>query len=109
MSRSYQEVGLKEEACDWLDENVKRSGEHTCPCCGMHYLGKYDIVSIEEKDSFYGMGPRLRTMRLKNDRLVKEVVQAEPWSSGPVAFFCLKLEDGTRMFEWTEEEISERL
>jgi len=33
-----------------------------------------------------------------------EVVQAEPWSSGPVIFTCLEV-DGERIGEWPQKEI----
>ena len=102
--RCYQEVGLKESATKWLNKNAEFIVTRKCPKCDCGQDREMHITKIEHIDSFYGDGPCLRTIRLLSGQLVKEVVQAEPWSSGPVAFFCLEI-DGTRMFEWTDEEI----
>lgn len=67
------------------------------------------MASEEHVDSFYGDGPTLHTYGasvIGREVKVKEVIQAEPWSSGPVCFLCLELEDGTRIGEWSEEEIN---
>lgn len=32
--------------------------------------------------------------------IYKEVVQVEPWSSGPMIFTCLMDEDGNTLFQW---------
>ena len=82
----------------------------TCPYCGkeISVTMKREIISKEHRESFYGDGPTFHSYKLNDGREVKEVLQAEPWSSGPVAFFCLEV-DGVRMFEWTEKEIEENL
>lgn len=105
--RCYQEVGLRSDARAFLDENANRVPGMSCPKCGEVISWKMDSICYETKESFYDDGPALQEYNLKDGRKVKEVVQAEPWSSGPMAFFCLEFEDGTRMFEWTEEEIDD--
>jgi len=109
--RCYQHVGLKEGAEKWLDENVARVPvpEHTCSKCG-HVDTKevWDLVDHEQVDCFMGDGPFLSIYNMKNGGVVKVVLQAEPWSSGPMGFLCLEV-DGKRMFEWTEDEINERM
>jgi hypothetical protein len=107
----YQEVGLKPEAEAFLSENVEMipNEDNKCPNCGHILSHKRNSVTYEKHDSFYGDGPSLQEYTLKDGTKVKEIVQAERWSSGPTAFFCLEKEDGTRMFEWTEEEINSNL
>ena len=108
MSRCYKEVGLKNEAHAWLEKNVNKIPGTECPTCKTIITWKQEVIDIEHEDSFYGDGPDLSTYKCKDGRLVKEINQAEPWSSGPVCFKCLEI-GGKRMFEWTEEEIQERL
>lgn len=107
--RMYQEVGLKHEANEWILKNCKVEPKSFCPHCN-HVLD-YGLVSkvYEKKDSFYGDGPNLRIFECNDGSTVKEIVQAEPWSSGPVSFFCLQKENGELMFEWTIEEMGEHL
>lgn len=108
--RMYQEVGLKLVAKDFLDKNVNMIVDKitTCPHCHKEVSTtmKREVISILSKDYFYENGPTLRIYRLRNGGVAKEVVQALPWSSGPVAFMCLEV-DGVRMFEWTDKEIEE--
>jgi len=103
--RCFQYMGLTKEAKKWLRKNCKMIPGDTCPHCNGVLNQKREIVSEELVDSFYGDGPTLHVYRLKDGGIVKEVVQAEPWSSGPVCFLCLELEDGFRIGEWSEEEI----
>lgn len=106
--RMYQEIGLKPEAKKFLEENAIKIPHSFCPACGHILSFKFDTVTYEFHNSFYGDGPHLQEYKLKNGTKVREIIQAEPWSSGPMAFFCLEM-DGMRMFEWTSEEIEERL
>jgi len=110
--RCFQYVGLKDGAAGWLEEHVavKDIVTHRCSKCGHEDTTKVQVeLSSEHVDMFAGDGPDLITYRLKNGGTVKEVVQADPWSSGPMAFLCLELDDGTRLFEWTDEEIQENM
>jgi hypothetical protein len=110
MSRSWQFVGLKPEATAWLDENVRtvREPAGKCPTCSRdgYVQCSREVISSTKHDSFYGEGPTLHVYRLKDGRKVVEVVQDEPWSSGPVTFLCLEV-DGKRMFEWPQADIDE--
>ena len=103
--RCYQEIGLMPEAFKFLDENVLKTGCRPCPHCGKPTAEEWIVIDTKHIDMFYGDGPTLRTFILKDGSKVKEIVQAEPWSSGPCAFLCLEREDGSRMFEWPQEEI----
>jgi len=106
--RMYQEVGLKPEAEAFLNENALRKPTSFCPHCNGVLSEGFDVIHVEHHDSFYEDGPYLRTIVLKDGRITKEVVQEEPWSSGPVCFLCLEI-DGQMMFEWTQDEIEEQL
>jgi hypothetical protein len=106
--RMYQEIGLKPEARTFLDENARMVPGARCPNCSHILSMVMDDEIYEHQDSFYDDGPSLRKINLKDGRVALEVVQAEPWSSGPCAFFCLEI-DGKRYFEWTDEEIDERI
>jgi len=104
----YQKVGLKPEAQSFLDEMVRRVDGSRCPHCGGVLSFKMDSRIYKKVNSFYGEGPALQEFTLKDGRKCREIIQAEPWSSGPCAFFCLEI-DGERMFEWTYDEIQEYL
>lgn len=103
--REYQHFGLTGEAKIYLDENCVKESDVVCPNCS-HVLSKKLVVLLE--DAFYEDGPMLHTYLLEsNKKVVKEVIQEMPWSSGPCGFLCLELEDGTRIGEWSEEEIEQ--
>lgn len=106
--RMYQEVGLKPEARKFLHENCKMLPDLVCPDCGKVISTKLDCEIYEHEDSFYDDGPNLKKYNLKDGTVAFEVVQAEPWSSGPVSFFYLEI-GGKRRFTWTEAEMREYL
>lgn len=85
MSRSTQFVGLPEEAHEYV-----------------RYLRRYPI-----KRSCFGMfgeSISLGSWIDKDGSVLQEVVQAEPWSSGPVIFTQL-MKNHHRFISWTEEQI----
>ncbi len=106
--RCYQEIGLKPEARKFLHENCKMLPNLVCPDCGKVISMKMDCEVYEQREDFYENGPNLKKYALKDGTVAFEVVQAEPWSSGPVAFFYLEI-DGKKMFTWSESEISDNL
>jgi hypothetical protein len=98
-------MGLTGEAEVFLDKNCVTIPSEKCPHCDGVIRTTKEVVFAKQHDSFYGDGPTLHTYKLKNGGTVTEVIQAEPWSSGPVCFLCLELEDGTKICQWDEEEI----
>jgi len=109
--RCDQWIGLTNVAHEWLREHVKlvEANHVFCPHCGGEVHHDTRMETVEEDRFVYGMfGDKLLfgTWRLKDGKLVREVLQADPWSSGPCFFTCLELEDGTRIGEWSDEEIS---
>lgn len=87
MSRSYQHIGLTEEAENFMEK---------------HCVTTNAKITV---DLFYGDGPCLHQYKSKNGNTIKEVVQEAPWSSGPMGFLCLEDENGIRFCEWSEEDI----
>ncbi len=84
MSRLYQEIGLTKEAKIFLEENIDK------------------VIKTVHKDYFYGDGPNLCTILLKDGRVAQEFVQEAPWSSGPVAFFGLMI--FSNMVDWASRD-----
>jgi hypothetical protein len=103
--RCYQEIGLRPEAETWLEQNCQKSPTNICKHCGKPNGEILTVISRVDMDSFYGDGPTLHTYLQKNGQWVREIIQAEPWSSGPCSFFCLELENGVRLFEWDQKDI----
>jgi hypothetical protein len=106
--RMYQERGLTPAAIEFLEKNVVEKPGMICEKCGHIMTKTWDCRVYKNVDSFYGDGPHLQEYTLKDGRKAREVVQTEPWSSGPVAFFCLEI-GGEELFSWTDEEIDEAL
>lgn len=104
--RCYQHVGLTKEAQEFLAKNVKMVPSTVCPKCGEVISEKMDFRVYAREDVFHGDGPSLHEYNLESGGEVKEIVQAMPWSSGPVGFLCLETE-GKRMFEWSEKSIED--
>lgn len=107
--RSTQIIGLSQEAKNYLSCYCKQVSIHICPDCNHKYGGskfkkeKYDSAA---EYGMFGDGPNLYKYKLKDGSFVKEIVQAVPWSSGPCIFLCLEKEDGTKIGEWSEEDIN---
>jgi len=80
---SYKLVGLKMEAEDFLKDN---------------------LVSDEDASVvIYGDDFDLYQYDLKEDILVKETVQH---IEGDNVYLCLEDEEGRRLYEWSDEEIT---
>lgn len=107
--RMTQWIGLNHEADAFLSDNALKIGCRECPHCGKYTEEKYDL--IEDNRSTIGMYDdeiKLKTYKLKDGRIAREVEQCSPWSSGPVIFTCLEI-DGKRTFKWSGEEIENYL
>ena len=117
MSRTHDIIGLRFEAKQFLNENALKTEVKTCPTCKTTSGGEFQR---EKYDSFCGdvfaadfLSPHEDTCReplweytLKDGRKVQEIVQAEPWNSGPNTFLCLRdSQTGEHLFEWSNEEM----
>jgi hypothetical protein len=105
--RCTQFVGLPKESVKFLQDNIAMRPHRYCPHCDKPTSEEacMDIYESAASDGMFDDGPVLHAYTLKDGRVVREVVQATPWSSGPCIF--LKLMDGDKdLFVWTEEEIN---
>ena len=101
--RCHQFVGLNKEADKFLRDNVAQIPNIICPHCKTVISTKRKVLSTEHQDAFYGDGPTLHIYELKDGRICSEILQAQPWSSGPMSFLCLEIR-GKKMFEWKTDE-----
>ncbi|MCK9596620.1 hypothetical protein M0R19_05510 [Candidatus Pacearchaeota archaeon] len=104
MSRETQFVGLPEKAKKFLVENAIKNED--CIWCGMK--GGYNREAYDNVKGMFGEDISIFSYKLKNGTEVKEVEQCSPWSSGPVIFTKLVLENGKEI-KWTEKEIEKYL
>lgn len=107
--RCTQIRGLSNEALAFLRDNRRQPPPSVaCPTCGHRQRKLPDDHRVWASASAEGMfddGPELWEYTLADGRVVREVVQDVPWSSGPVIFLCLMDEAGTKFCEWPQEEI----
>lgn len=112
MSRSTQIMGISFAAFEYLRKHAAVTSMTTCKECGHVRGGEmtrhvYDQTT-GRKEGMFEDGPDLYEYDLKDGSKAREVVQAVHWSSGPVIFLCLQLSNGSRVGEWSAEEISEQ-
>jgi hypothetical protein len=79
-----------------------------CPECNYVISQKKSIRIYETKDAFSEDDLALFEYDLQNGDIVREFLQAQPWSSGPMSFLCLEI-NGKKIFEWKDEEIDNLL
>lgn len=100
--RCTQYVGLPKDALKFLNENQKIE---KCPCCGhTTYLGERTWKDASACGMFDD-GPKLNEFELKDGSIVREEIQAVPWSSGPVIFTMLIDEKGNVLFRHSDKDI----
>ncbi len=103
--RCTQFIGLNEKALMYLNENCIKEKQEKCPTCG-HITGgnlinhTYDMVT----GMFDEEVADLRVYKHKDGSEVREIVQATPWSSGPVIFLCLQYK-GRNICKWAKKHI----
>ena len=88
--RCHQFIGLSDRANTWLI---------------LHEVKSSRFYATEE--ALFSTFP-LVEYTLVDGTLVKEIVQDQPWSSGPVTFTCLEYK-GKKVAKWTRKEIQEQL
>lgn len=116
MSRTHDVAGLHNKALSFLNENAVRTEVKICPTCGNTEGGEVirdqydsfvsDVFASDMFDEDNWCKSPLWEYTLKDGRKVCEVVQAEPWNSGPTTYLCLQdSKTGKRLFEWSDEEM----
>lgn len=120
--RCDQFVGLSVRANVFIKENCKTDKITTLvyrngllvSCTNVdstiHIEGKYEWVGMYD-DLLDNGGHKLPGYLLKDDQKIYEMVQTEPWSSGPMFFTHLVDENGVPIkgTSWTNEEIDHYL
>jgi len=101
--RSDQHAGLTIKAEQFLQDNCSLV-QKPCPTCGQPYLQR-DKQDYSSYKGMFGDEYPLQEYTLKDGTKVKEIVQADPWSSGPIFFLCLEDQKGEHLFEWPQEAI----
>ena len=104
--RCDQHMGSKKEAREWLEKNCQREWYDLCPHCGKNTKQSLKSKTYAHYSGMFGDKYPLDEYIMHNGNLVCEVVQAEPWSSGPVFFLCLEV-GNDMMFQWSEKEIDD--
>ncbi len=107
--RATQVFGLKQEAIDFLDENVDTVPDLMCPKCGevITHTKKSRVYENAKASGLHKDGPLLKEYILKDGRIVREVLSKyRPMSGWLCLFLDLVDEDKNVLYEWSEEEIS---
>lgn len=100
--RMDQFVGLNPQAVAFLEE--KEVPQKVCECCNCLYPRNLEIIGNYE--GMFGAKYPLNRHQLQDGTYADEFLQAAPWSSGPMFFLGLRLQDGTE-FKWSDTEVGE--
>lgn len=104
-----QLIGLNKKALVWLETNCVKEGCDPCPHCGKPTNQQLKTKIYHFEELFPMDGVHLKEYETTKGRVIREVVQAVPWSSGPVVFLCLEKETKSgkkkRLCEWSQKEI----
>lgn len=110
--RMTQIYGLKEEAVEFLKENVEMIPNMVCTDCGkvMSYKQNRKVYDDAKDAGMFGDGPALCEYGLKDRTIVREKLNKyTPWSSGPNLFIDLVDQNGNILYGWSEEEINKSI
>lgn len=111
--RMDQWVGLPAEAIEFIFNNREEQKVITIVLDSQGNIvetNTHTRLSLSnDGEAVYGMfgtpAGYLREWTLSDGRTVREQVQAEPWSSGPMFFTQLVDDSGEILYAWTQEEI----
>ena len=110
--RMTQIYGLADGAKIFLGQHVQMIPDAVCPKCGEVVTQKPNVIVYKSEKSagMHDDGPDLKQYALKDERIVREVLnEYRPWSSGPCLFFDLIDDNDHILYGWTEEEIDKRI
>ena len=88
MSRSFQFIGLPDEALLFLEQNKAE------------VIGELEFVEY-----FYMDGYAMCIYQTPDGTKYYESEQDCPWYAGPILFLCLQDANGNVIFKWTQDEI----
>lgn len=103
--RTTSFYGLSSAALEYLQKNGEIVPKCTCDKCGHTHGGNLVQIGTGYIEGMYDEKIPLYSYFLKDGTLVSEVLQEEVWCSGPCIFTRLRLENGSFVGEWTEDEI----
>ena len=103
--RTTQLMGLTTKAYLYLEKNVEKIPNIICPKCKHVLTKRLDKKRHSQANGMFGEEIPLYEYTLKNGEFIHEVVQAEPWSSGPCIFLCLQDKTGKLLCKWPQKEI----
>jgi len=114
--RCTQYYGLPEDANKFLSKSIKLIPDVVCPDCNKVFTEKWATKiykTTNEGCMFDDEAHDLIEYELKDGTIVRQVIQAVPWSSGPCIFLKLVKvnDDGSynNLFEWSKEEIEQSI
>ncbi len=64
-----------------------------------------EVVTSNETTGMFGEGVPLGEWRSVVGHRIKEIVQCEIWSSGPMIFTCIEHENGLTYCKWSEKDL----
>jgi hypothetical protein len=107
--RCTQYRGLSDAAIKFLQENAAKKVIQKCPNCDYPINQNWIVEDYSYTSGMFGEEIPLKKYTLKDGTKVKEVVQADPWFSGPVIFITLQHEDGSLVpgVDWDQKTIDE--
>ena len=98
--RQDQFMGITEEAATFLGKNEVKSDK--CKTCGC--ISPQPLEEISVYCGMFGDEHTLFRHQLKDGRYADEFLQTYSWSSGPMFFIGIKVNQG-REFLWTQAAI----
>jgi hypothetical protein len=109
--RCTQLIGLPKNAIKFLNKNVELIPNVCCPNCKTIINTKWNakIYASAKDEGMFDDGPDLLEYTLIDGKIIREKVQAAPWSSGPCIFLMLVDESEKILYKWTDKEIEKNI
>jgi hypothetical protein len=85
-----QYVGVTSEARKWLEDNCCKVPGLLCPHCGGTVTENLKTTEYGAYTGMFEAEYSLSEYTTKDGHAVREIIQAQPWSDGPVFFICLE-------------------
>jgi len=101
--RMHQYIGLNDRARKWLEKHAQKVPGSRCSHCNQ-VLSTILSRRVYSTDEIFYDTLSLYEYTLTDGTVVREVLQDQPWSSGPMSFLCLEIE-GKQRFKWSRKEI----
>ena len=105
--RYAQFIGLTTKAKELLNSYKEQKTCLTCSHVTTPWKDNFEAKYYKHIIGMFGeIEGEFHEYYLNEEFLFREIIQAEPWSSGPVIFLALEKKDGTLIHPWTEDEIN---